>query len=245
MPRGPTALTAPVDPETAARLLRGWGFLVHPDLPDLAGDAYLLVALRPTPELDHFDPERLEVWVSAGSHGNRLEVTRATRPLHTDYSWGTIRVVDRFGVANEFVSTGGRLAVHRVGDAMIAVLTSSAPILRRGGHSQGWDAAAVDLAAFFGRLLLTVDLIPGFEAQLASATSLARYAAFVADAIERHRSSPLLRAEHATLWPLLCREWRRLETDHPVDLAAGLALLGWTGSAGPSRPAGPATAVNR
>ena len=151
MPRGPACLTAPVDPDVAARLLHGWGFLVHPDLPDLAGDAYLLVALRPAPELDHFDPERLGIWVSDGSRGHRSEITRATRPIAADYSWGTIRVVDRFGIANEFVSTGGHLAVERLGETTVAILTSSAPILRRGGHSQGWDAAAADLAAFFGR----------------------------------------------------------------------------------------------
>src|SRR5690349_14754742 len=66
MLRGPAALTAPVDPALAATLLDGWGFLVHPDLPDMAGDAYLLVALRPAPQLDHFDPERLTVWVTHG-----------------------------------------------------------------------------------------------------------------------------------------------------------------------------------
>ena len=225
MPRGPACLTAPVDPALAARVLDGWGFLVHPDLPDLAGDAYLLVALRPAPELDHFDPERLGVWVSNGARGDRLEITRATRPIGLDYSWGTIRIVDRFGIANEFVSTGGRLAVERIGDTTIAILTSSAPILRRGGHSQGWDAAAADMAAFFGRLLLAVDLVPGFEGQLTSATPLTRYAAFIADAIERYRSSPLLRAEHGGLWPLLCQERGRLEAVYPSDWAAGQDLL--------------------
>jgi hypothetical protein len=225
MPRGPAALTAPVDPALAARLLRGLGFLVHPDLPDLAGDAYLLVALRPAPELDHFDPERLIVWVTDGSRGDRLEITRTTRPIDKDYSWGTIRVVDRFGIANEFVSTGGRLAVEHVGDATIAILTSSAPILRRGGHSQGWDAAAANLSAYFGRLLLTVDYVAGFEAKLAGATPLARYSAFVGDAIDRHRGSAALRAEHGALWPLLCSERKRLLRDHPDAWADGEALL--------------------
>lgn len=225
MPRGPAALTAPVEPEVAAELLHGWGFLVHPDLPDLDGDAYLLVALRAAPELDHFDPERIELWASDGARGDRLEITRASRPVDKDYSWGTIRVVDRFGIANEFVSMGGRLAVHRAGDTTVAIFTSCTPILRRGGHSQGWDAAAADMAAFFGRLLLAVDLIPGFERRLASATPLARYATFLADAIERHRASPLLRAEHGSLWTLLCAERGRLEHDHPIDWAAGQDLL--------------------
>jgi hypothetical protein len=242
MPRGPTALTAPVDPNLAARLLDGWGFLVHPDLPDLAGDAYLLVALRPAPELDHFDAERIELWVSTGSRGDRLEVTRATRPLTTDYSWGTIRVIDRLGIANEFVSSGGRLAVDRVGDTTIAVFTSGAPILRRGGHSQGWDTAAVDLAAAFGRLLLAVDVIPGFEASLCAAPPLARYAWFVADAIDRHADSLALRSADDGIWTLLCRERRRLVRDHPADWAAGEALRAAT-RAGTSVSAGRAPAA--
>ena len=225
MPRGPAALTAPIDPAVAAQLLHGWGFLVHPDLPDLAGDAYLLVALRPAPELDHFDPERIELWVNDGTRGDRLEIDRASHPSVRDFGWGTVRVVDRFGVANDFVACGGRLAVVRVADTAIAILTSSAPILRRGGHSQGWDLAAVDEAAFFGRLLLAVDVVPGFEARVAAATPLARYAAFVADAIDRHRASPVLRVDHGGLWPLLCRERRRLEAEHPIDWAAGAGLL--------------------
>ena len=234
MPRGPAALTAPVDPELAAQLLHGWGFLVHPDLPDLAGDAYLLVALRPAPELDHFDPERIELWVSHGSRGDRLEVTRATRPIATEYSWGTIRVVDRFGIANEFVSTGGRLAVDRVDDTTVVVLTSSAPILRRGGHSQGWDVAASDLAAAFGRLLLAVDVIPGFEARLCSATALARYAWFIADAIDRLAASPVLRVERDAFWSLLREERRRLLWNHPDDWADGEALIAATRAGTPA-----------
>ena len=244
MPRGPAALTAPVDPDVAARLLDGWGFLVHPDLPDLAGDAYLLVALRPAPELDHFDPERLAVWVTDGSRGGRLEITRATRPVDLDYSWGTIRVVDRFGIANEFVSTGGRLSVDRVGDTALAVLTSSAPILRRGGHSQGWDAAAADLAAFFGRLLLTVDCVPGFEGLVSTTTPLARYAAFIADGLERHRGSARLRDEHDTFWPLLCSERRRLEVEHPLDWTSGVVLLESVHSVGRVADRRPAVAVS-
>jgi hypothetical protein len=238
MPRGPAALTAPVDPVVAAQLLHGWGFLVHPDLPDLAGDAYLLVALRPAPELDHFDPERLEVWVSDGSRARRSLITRTTRPYDCEFGWGTVRIVDRFGIANDFISSGGHLAVAIVEDTTIAMLTSSAPILRRGGHSQGWDLAGVDLAAFFGRLLLAVDLVPGFEARLCAATPLARYAAFIADAIERHRDSPILRAQHEALWPLLHGERHRLEREHPRDWMAGEALLV------PIRSAGPAARVS-
>ena len=221
---GPVALSAPIDPTVAARLLEDWGFLAHPDLPDLAGDAYLLVALRDHPTLRHFDPERIELWVSHGSHGAPLEITRATARLETAFSWGTIRILDRLGITNEYVSFGGQVTVNAVGGMTVAVLVSSAPLLRRGGHSQGWDEAAVDLGAFFGRLLLAVDYVPGFEALMVEATPLARYAAFVVATLERYRRSSVLCEAHPQLWLLLTAEQSRLRSDHPSDWDAGVRL---------------------
>ena len=223
--RGPISLSAPIDPRHAARLLDGWGFVIHPDLPDLAGDAYLLVALRPAPELDHFDPERIELWVSRGRHGQRLELTRSDCPYDGEFSWGTIAIVDRLGEVNEYVSTGGRLTVRDVDGTTVAIFVSTAPILRRGGHSQGWDAAAADLAAWFARLMIAIDYTPGFEARMTAAPPLARYAAFVADEMRRHRPSAALRDGHGGLWPLLCSEQARLRRDHPSEWADGLVLL--------------------
>ncbi len=224
MTRGPVALSAPVDPAVAARLLDDWGFLAHPDLPDLAGDAYLLVALRDRPTLRHFDPERIDLWVSRGSRGARLEITRATRHLETGFSWGPITVVDRLGVSNEYVSFGGQLTVQDVDGMTVAVLVSSAPILRRGGHSQGWDEASVDLGAYFGRLLIAIDYVAGFEARMAEATPLARYGAFIVDLLTRYRQSEMLRAAHPYVWTLLGCEEQRLRLHQPGEWAAGLAL---------------------
>ena len=76
--RQSVALTAPIDPAVAAGLLADFGFIARPDLPDAAGDAYLLVALRDRPTLHHFDPERIDLWVSRGSRGTRLRITRET-----------------------------------------------------------------------------------------------------------------------------------------------------------------------
>ena len=107
----------------------------------------------------------------------------------------------------------------------VAVLVSSAPILRRGGHSQGWDEAAVDLGAYFGRLLIAVDYVAGFEARMAEATPLARYGAFIvglADALPavgRCYGRPI-----PTVWTLLGCEEERLRRDQPGEWAAGLAL---------------------
>ena len=71
-------LRDPIDPAVAADQLADWGFLAHADLPDGAGDAYLLVALRDLPTFRHFDPERVELWVTRGGRGVPLVITRST-----------------------------------------------------------------------------------------------------------------------------------------------------------------------
>ena len=233
-PAGPVPLSAPIDPAVAAERLADWGFLAHPDLPDGSGDAYLLVALRDAPTLRHFDPERVELWVSRGSRGVRQEITRSTRAFVSTFSWGTIELVDRLGVSNEYVSFGGDLTVAQVGGMTVMICVSAAPILRRGGHSQGWDEAAVDLAAFFGRILIAVDYVPDFEARIASAQPLARYAAFIADSGARYRASEALRGEHAAFWSLIRVEENRLRHDHPTEWAEGSALAAAAGLQTPS-----------
>jgi len=218
-------LTEPIDAHLAARLLSGWGFVIQPDLPDTPGDAYLLVAMRQAPELDHFDPERIDLWVSRGTHGQRLELTRSSCPYDGDFSWGTIVIEDRLGVTNHYVSTGGSISLRDVEGMTVAIFSSPAPILRCGGHSQGWDEAAADLAAWFGRLMIAIDFVPGFESRMTDATPLARYAAFIADATRRLRPSQVLRGERGKLWPLLCSEQSRLRREHAAEWADGLVLL--------------------
>jgi hypothetical protein len=214
-----------LDPGTAAGNLASLGFLASSDLPDRLGPAYLLVALREAPTFHHFDPEAIGYWISAGGRGVRRTFTRETHvPIDEEYSWGIIRIVDRLNVTNEYLTFGGRLQADCVDGVVVAVFTSAAPILRRGGHSQGWDDGAESLGAFFSRLLLAVDYVPGFEARAADADPVTRYAAFLADAMARYRSSPLLRAEHAELWTLLQAEDRRLREQQPTAWAAGMEL---------------------
>jgi hypothetical protein len=214
-----------LDPASAGRLLANLGFLASPDLPDRPGPAYLLVALRDAPTLRHFDPEAVEYWVSDRGRGVRRTLTRASiLPIDADFSWGLIRVVDRLHVTNEYLTFGGRMTVRLVDDVVVAVFTSPAPLLRRGGHSQPWDMGADSLGAFFSRFLLAVDYAPGFEARAASADPVTRYAAFVVDAIGRYRSSQTLRIDRPDLWILLQTEARRLQTDRPRDWEAGAAL---------------------
>jgi hypothetical protein len=214
-----------IDPVEAARLLADWGFLAEPDLPDRPGPAYLLVALRDVPTLRHYDPELVEYWVSSGGKGRRRELARHTPvPIDAPFSWGLIRITDRLDVTNEYVTFGGQLVAAEVDGMTVAVFTSPAPLLRRGGHSQGWDHGAASLAAFFGRLIIAVDFTPGFEALAAAVDPITRYAAFIRDLVGRYRRSSTLRDQHLDLWVLLQSEARRLERDHPTEWAAGAEL---------------------
>lgn len=215
----------PIDPTEAARSLAEWGFLAEPDLPDRPGPAYLLVALRDRPTLTHFDPELVEYWVSSGGKGTRRTLERGTSlPIEQDFSWGLIRITDRLDVTNEYVTFGGHLSAAEVNGMAVAVFTSPAPLLRRGGHSQGWDHGAASLAAFFGRLIVAVDFTPGFEARAAAVDPITRYAAFIGDLVGRYRRSSTLRDQHLDLWVLLQSEARRLERDHPAEWLAGADL---------------------
>lgn len=214
-------------PSSAAPLLADLGFLSSSDLPDRPGPAYLLVAFREKPTLHHYDPESVEYWVSQSGRGTRRMLTRASSlPFETDFSWGLIRIIDRLRVTNEYLTFGGHLSAEMVDGVAIAVFVSPAPLLRRGGHSQGWDPGAETLGAFFGRFLLAVDYTPGFEGRAADADPVTRYAAFVGDALARYRSSPILRAQQADLWNVLQAEERRLRANHPVEWGGGEALRG-------------------
>lgn len=220
-----TPLPPPIDPPAAARRLAAWGFLAEPDLPNRPGPAYLLVALRERPTLRHYDPEAVEYWVSAGGRGSPRSLVYASRmPLEADFSWGMIRIVDRLSVSNEYLTFGGHLSAASIDGVTVAVFSSPAPLLRRGGHSQGIDQGALELGAFFARLLLAVDYTPGFEALAAAADPLIRYAAFVVDLVSRYRASQTLRSVHADTWTLFDAEAHRLQRDHPDAWEAGTAL---------------------
>jgi hypothetical protein len=213
------------DPPAVAPFVADLGFLASPDLPDRPGPAYLVVALRAAPTLHHYDPEWVEYWVSDGGRGARRTLDRSTRtPLDAEFSWGLIRIVDRLRVTNEYLTFGGRLAAADLDGAVISVFTSPAPLLRRGGHSQGWDEGADSLGAFFGRLLVAVEEAPGFERRAAEADPLTRYAAFVADAMARYRASPAMRATQPAFWRLMHAEERRLQAACPEAWARGVDL---------------------
>ena len=219
-------LAAPT-PEDASRTLEQFGFLVRSDLPDRAGPAYLLVALREQPALTHYDPEIVEYWVSRDGLGRRERLTRQT-PLPIDnrpFAWGEIRITDRLHVTNEYLTFGGQLSAGLVDGVVVAVFTSTVPLLRRGGHSQGWDEAAENVGAFFGRAKIAVDYVPGFEARLSALRPEARYCAFIADLADRYRAEARLRETEPKLWALVSAEERRLARAFPADMRDGRRLL--------------------
>jgi len=214
-------------PLEASRALADLGFLVRSDLPDHDGPALLMVALRERPELSHYDPEEVGYWVSRAGTGRRAQLSHATpMPIvEQRFAWREIRIVDRLHVTNEYLTFGGQLSAAAIDGVVVAVFVSPVPLLRRGGHSQGWDEAAENVGAFFGRIKIAVDYVPGFEARLAATSPEACYGAFVADLVERHRSEPLLRETQPRLWSLVSTEERRLARVLPEHLANGRRLL--------------------
>jgi hypothetical protein len=219
-------LEAAPDLRIAARRLAPWGFLADPDLPDRPGPASLVVALRERPTLRHYDPEVVEFWATHDGRGAHETITRDTAlPLAARVSWGPIRILDRLNETNAYLGFGGRCDADRIDGAVIVAFTSSAPILRRGGHSQGWDEGADAVGAFFGRLLVTVDYVPGFEERLAEATPLARYAAFIKDAETRERALPPGMRDIRPFARTIRSEADRLRSLHPDAWADGAALL--------------------
>ena len=130
------------------------------------------MALRPAPTLQHYDPEAIDYWVADDGRGSRRTLTHDTAmPRSEDFSWGMIRLVDRLGVSNEYLTFGGHLDAALIDDVVVAAFASPAPLLRRGGHSQGWDDGADAIGAFFARMMVAVDYKPGFERSFAAAGS--------------------------------------------------------------------------
>lgn len=202
------------------------GFLAYPDLPDGPGPAFLLVAIRPAPTLQHYDPEAVDYWVSEDGRGSRRTLTHDTpMPRSEDFSWGLIRLVDRLGVSNEYLTFGGQLNAALIDDVVVAAFASPAPLLRRGGHSQGWDAGADAIGGFFARMMVAVDFKPGFERTFAAAEPLTRYAAFVRDSDQRRPASQTSTQFDDALDRLVRHEATRLHGSAPTAWDAAGVLL--------------------
>lgn len=230
------AIEALADPATwaggAADLLRPLGFvLINGSDPGAPAGSHLLVALRDVPTLDHFDPESVAFY--APTREDKVAVATLDRAVIDEFGeatrrvlWGHVHVVDRLRVENRFLSFGGQLRVAQPDGALTVLdLSSPAPIVRWGGHSQGTDWLAGAIGAFFGRLILAVDFRKGAEARLAATAPPALYAAFLAR--EDPRRTQIVR--HYGLQRIAARwihaERQRIQAADPQAWAAGLKLL--------------------
>ncbi len=180
-----TRLTPPLlvpEPANAATALAHLGFLAYSDVPDGPGPAYLLVALRSTPTLRHFDPERVEYPALEGTDSvDRVLTNTSPVPFRTSFAPGRIEVTDRLLERNDYLSFGGTLSADRVDDAVFVVFASPAPLYRLGGHSQGVGPDADLVGAHFARLRAAVSGSPDRRADVASAGPEVAYAAFLCD----------------------------------------------------------------
>lgn len=211
-----------------AALVADLGFLLRWDLPSNGHDAMLVVAIRARPTHHHFDPELVSYWKADGKgRGHRADLTFTTEmPVHRHVSWGSIEVVDRFGIANTFVSFGGTLDARRLDETTaVAIFTSPTPILRRGGHSQTYDQFAAELTAFFARMMVPIDFVPGAESRISEAEPATRYAMFLHHELARLAASELVRLAYATDARMVRAEAARLAARSPDAWEAGARLL--------------------
>ena len=211
----------------AAAQLRHLGFLLVSPYPARAGESRLLVALRDRPTLEHFDPELVRFWrTGEDRRGHPAGLTRdLSVPMRSGFSWGHITVLDRYAVENEFATLGGDVVAEETApDTTVAVFSSPGPILRLGGHSQDVDRVALELGAFFGRMMVPIDFEPGVEQAVSAASPLERYAAFVAFEHARYAAHPVLRDDAAAMAAILVAEARRLASDEPAAWEGGHRL---------------------
>jgi hypothetical protein len=222
-------LADPTDWSTGATaLLADLGFsLINSDRPAAPAGSHLLVAFRAEPTLHHFDPESISFWEPGRDHPARAtlvhtELRTGTRPV----LWGHVHIVDRLGVENRFLSFGGQLRIA-LPDSTTAIVDvrSPGPIMRWGGHSQATDELAEEIGAFFGRLILPVDFVPGAEAQIAATSPAGLYSSFLIDTAERYRRIAERGGQPDPIEGWIHAEARRLRADHPDSWAEGGSLL--------------------
>jgi hypothetical protein len=201
--------------EQAGRVLASLGFdLVEADRTQADETSHLLVALRPQPTLQHFDPDSIAYWCTDSTRGRAACLDRETRfPVTADYAWGRITLSDRLGVKNEFLSFGGTLRAQMTPEAtVITDFSSHAPILRWSGHSQAGDPLAAEVGAFFARIKVPIDFVPGTEALVAQAAPRTLYCAFIQHVRERLAQAHTLRDANRWLSEWSSRESQRMES---------------------------------
>jgi len=220
--------------DEASALISELGFIVFRTPPDTpTPDACLMVMIHDSPTTRHFDPEVASFWVTGEGRGRIREVDHTTRPFETPFSWGRIRLVDRVGARNSFVSFGGTVSGERVGRALLLIFRTPAVIFRLQGHSQREDRLAEEVMSFFGRLVPILWRSPETEAAVAATAPLVLYGAFLLHTMHRIGHSAMLREALAPDLPALHRQLDDMTTHHPDPMRAAAALLGTLGLESP------------
>ena len=187
---------SPITLDAAAQLMADLGFLLFRTPPGAAmPDSCLMAAIHDAPTRRHYDPEVVSFWTTRQGRGRLNYVDCDLRvPFEGGFSWGRIRMIDRLGARNSFVSFGGVVSADRVAsEALVVVLRSPAPIFRLPGHSQREDRLAEELMSIFGRLVPALWPTPDAERVTATASPRTLYAAFLLHTTGRLEHSSLLR----------------------------------------------------
>jgi hypothetical protein len=214
--------------DEAAYLMADLGFVAFRNPPGAAvPDSCLMAMIRDAPTRRHFDPKIVSYWLIENGHGRTEVVDRDARtPVSRAFSWGRIRVEDRFGARNSFVTFGGWLVGERVGrDALLLIFRSPAPILRLRGHSQRRDRLSDEALGFFSRIIPRMWTSPAQERVIGSLAPDALYAAFLLHESGRVNDSTGVRDAFAEDAIRLAHELDRMTRNRPEALRAGQEML--------------------
>ena len=217
---------ASLDSSHAHVLLANLGFLLVPGPPLDHGAAYLLVAFRKRPTLEHFDPESIEYWVRDATTGTDqpAELGWPSAPFESLFAWGTIKVIDRVGASNTFVTFGGEVAVSRDQDVHAALFNSEAPILSLGGHSGPADPLGATVAGFLASLRGAAGYDSPVKALADDLSPTCLYAAFVCAALDKYQNPSAADYVSAHLVSVLRSERHRLEQSDAQIVREGQQL---------------------
>lgn len=217
-------------PQAAAALLAELGFRLIEPAPG-RDDGHLLIALRAQPTLRHFDPESIAFYAPAEAGAAPASIDRSSlgdvpAPSVRPALWGHVHVIDRLPVENRFLTFGGDLRAARVDSGLTVVdLWSPAPIVRWGGHSQSTDSIAGAIGAFFARLIVPIDFVPGVASMVDALLPEVIYRAFLVDALAREVGALRRGMPPKPLHSWLVSAWGRARVDEPLCRAARAFLV--------------------
>jgi hypothetical protein len=225
---------AAITVDEASRLMANLGFIAfRTPSSDAIPDSCLMGVIRNTPTRRHFDAETVTYWAMSNGRGQLEAIDRDTSmPVAGRFSWGRIRLVDRFRASNGFATFGGEILAERIGpDARLVIFCSPAPIVRLRGHSQQQDRLADEVLAFFARLTPRLWTSPEQERLVADRSPDVLYAAFLLEAQDRLRPFEAGGDEQREAYWSVLRELELLR-EHRVGTVDGgadlLRLIGLT-----------------